>query len=68
MAAAVVADGVANVFRDRIEAFEQIIDGLGLQIGLAFQGLIEIGHVGAMMLVMMNFHRLGVNVRLKCVK
>src|SRR5439155_8757289 len=68
VAAAVVADGVANILRDRVEAFEQIVDGLGLQTGLTLQGLVEVGNVSAVMFVMMDLHRLGVDVRLKCVK
>ena len=68
VAAAVVADGVANIFWDGIEAFEQIVDGLGLQTGLTLQGLVEVGHVSAVMLVMMDLHRLGVDVRFECVK
>src|ERR1700732_2308490 len=34
---------------------------------MCFQGLVEIGDVGAMMLVVMDFHRSSVNIRFKCV-
>jgi len=66
--AAVVADGVANILRDRIETFEKIIDRLRLQRGLPFQGLVEVGNVGAMVFVVMDLHRLGVDIRLECVE
>src|SRR5207244_10799578 len=43
VAAAVVADGVANIFWDGIEAFEQIVDGRRLQTALTLPGLAEVG-------------------------
>ena len=68
VSAAVVSDRHADVFWDGIESFQQVVDGFGLQGGLAIQGLVQIGHVRAMMFVVMDFHRPGVNVGFQCVE
>ena len=68
MAAAVVADGRADILGDGIESFQQVVDRLGLERGLAFQGFVQIRNVGAVMFVVMDLHRSGVDVGFQCVK
>ena len=68
MAAAIIADCSANVFRHAIQIFQQIVNGFGLQLGMALEGLVQVRDVGAMMFVMVNFHRLRVDVGFQSVK
>ena len=63
MAAAVVAHRAADVVRHGREIGDEGIERLGLQRGIAGDGLVEIVHVSLMMAVVMDFHRERVNVR-----
>ena len=63
MAAAVVANGRANGLGDLADLREQFLDRKLLQIGMAFESLIEIVDVTPMVLVVMNLHRSRVDVR-----
>mgnify|MGYP003694796483 CR=1 FL=1 len=66
VAAAVVANGGANVFRDGIQ-----ITGSNLRpissasSGLILERVVHVGDVSLMMLGVMNFHRARVDVRLE---
>ncbi len=62
VAAAIVAHGGADRFGNFVELREQIFDGKLLQVGRGFERLVEIGDVGVVMLVVVNLHRLRVNV------
>jgi hypothetical protein len=62
VAAAVVANGSADCFRDAADALAEILDALALQVGMALKRVIQIGDVSLMMLPVMNLHRLGVDV------
>ena len=68
VAASVVADCGANILRDGVEAFQKILKRFGLEIGVAIEGFVQVGDVGAMVFVVVNFHGLGINVGFKCVE
>jgi hypothetical protein len=66
--AAIVAHGGSDIFGNGIEVLQQIIDGLGLQVRMAFEGFVEVRDVSSMVLVMVDFHGPGVNVRFQSVE
>ena len=68
MAAGVVTNCGADVLGDGLEIFQQVFERLGLQIGVAVESLVQVGDVGAVVLVVVNLHSLGVNVGFECVK
>ena len=59
----VVADNGADVIRNRGEVRNQRFDGFGSQSRVRFQRFIRVVDICLMMLRMVNFHRLGINVR-----
>ena len=63
MAAAVVADGAANVFRDGVEVADQIFGTFAEQLRMLFEGGVEILDVGTVMHVVVQGHRLLVDDR-----
>ena len=65
MTAALVADVLADGLGHGIEVREDFLDGFLLQPGGAGDGEIEFAHVGGVMLVVVNLHRLGVDVGLQ---
>src|SRR6266699_1786670 len=64
MAAAIVADSSTNVLGDFVDAAQHIINREGRELMVA-KCIVQIGHVCSMMLVVMELHRLRINVRLK---
>ena len=66
MSAAIIADRAANRLRHSCEVCNQGIKRLRSQLRRAFKGLVEIRNVGSMMLVVVDFHRLGIDIRLEC--
>ena len=64
VAAAVVAHGGADIFRNLFDVAAQIFDAL-LGDAVAFERLVEVVDVRLVMLVVMDLHRLGVDVRLQ---
>src|SRR5215467_11443548 len=64
MATAIVADSSTNVLGDFVDAAKHIIDSGGCKLVVA-KCIVQIGHVCSMMLVVMDLHRLRINVRLK---
>ena len=56
VAAAVVADGAANVFGDGVEVADEIFGGLAGEFGMFLNGGVEILHVSGMMHVVMQRH------------
>src|SRR5262245_11415673 len=68
MAAAVVAHRRANVFGYRVDVAQQILDALGLQLGVLLQRSVEVRDVCVVMLAVMNLHRLLVDVRFERVR
>ena len=60
--AAVIANGGANRFRKRIEAPEQLFKSLVLQIWMRLERFVKVGNVGGVVLIVMNLHRLRINV------
>ena len=67
VAAPVVAHGRPDVFWHRIDASQQIVDRLRLQFRMLLERRIQIVDVGRVMLVVMNPHRLLVDMRLELV-
>ena len=68
VAAAVVADGGANLFRNFVDLREQFLDGKFLKVGMAFERFVEVCDVRGMVFVVMDFHCFRVNVRFECVE
>ena len=52
----------------RVDAAEQILDALRLQLGMLLERGVEVVHVGLVMLAVMDLHRLLVDVRLERVE
>jgi hypothetical protein len=65
VAAAVVADRGPLVFRHPVKALYQFLGAHCLELGVAGNGVIDVGHVRAVMLVMVNLHRLRIDMRLQ---
>lgn len=61
MAAAVIPDHRTNRLGHFVEAGDQLLDRQGRQIGMPFQGLVEVCHVGSVVLVVVDLHRAGVD-------
>ena len=57
VAAAVVANGHANVFRHGAEIADQVLDRFGGELRFAFEGFVEVRDVSLVMFVVMDFHR-----------
>ena len=68
MAAAGVAHGSTNGLRHFADPCEQFLDRKFLKLRIAFESLIEVGDIRPVVLVMVNLHRLRVNVRLERVE
>src|SRR2546429_1104811 len=64
MAATIVADSSTNVLGDLVDAAQHIINGERCELVIA-QCIVQIGYIRGMMLVVMELHRLRINVRLK---
>ena len=47
----------------RVEIADEVLDRLAFEVRLAGDGLVDVGHVSAVMFIVMNFHRLRVDVR-----
>ena len=65
MATAVVAHGAADTLRHRAEIRQQTFDRLVGKSSLAVQRLVEIGHVGGVVLAVVDFHGTGVHMGLQ---
>ncbi len=65
VAAAVVADDGANVFRHAVQIAQQVFSRVFAEVGMLLDGAVERGDVGLVVLVVMQVHRLGVDVRLE---
>jgi len=65
MPAPIVPHRHPDVLRHGIEIHQERLDGLLRQIRRAFQRLVQVGDVGAVMLVVMDPHRLFVDMRLQ---
>ena len=61
VAAGIVADGAANVFRNRIQVAKQIFRCFLVQLGMLVQRRVEVLDVGGVMHVVMQVHRLFVD-------
>ena len=68
VASAVVAHCTADVLRHGIEVAHQFLDRLGLQLGVAGDGLVELSHIGVVMFAMVDSHGLRVDVRFERVE
>src|SRR5471032_2094107 len=62
VAAAVVAHRGADVFGHGVDALQQILDALRLQLGMLVERGVQIRHVGLVVLAVMNLHRRLVDV------
>ena len=67
MTAGIVADGAADVLGDGVEVADQIFGGLAGELGMLLEGGIQIFHIGAVMQVVMNGHRLFIDDGFECV-
>ena len=65
VSAAIVLNGDSNAFRHRAEVTNQIFNAFRSQGFVAFKSGIEVGDVGGMMAVVVDFHRACVDCRLK---
>ena len=65
MAAAVVPDRRADGLRKRVDVCDQLLDRLLLQIGIRLQRRVQVLHVRAMMVVVVDLHGALVDVRLQ---
>ena len=54
IAAAIVSYGAPDIFRKKVQMGDEIADGLICQLRMRFQGLIQVGRVGGMVLVMVE--------------
>src|SRR2546422_1388914 len=63
--ARVVAQDGAHVFRHRADSAEQVLDRLLGQLGVLLESAIGVVHVSGVVLVVVDLHRLGVDVRLE---
>lgn len=71
VAAAVVAHGVADVFRDGMESAKQIAEGFACQFRVSFERGVEFRHISAVMFAVVNLHGSGVDMRfqgIRCVR
>ncbi len=68
MAAAVVADGVADIGGKGIDVGEELLQRPGLEIGASRDRLVQVGDVGLMVLAMVDLHRLRVDMGFQGVK
>ena len=67
MAAAVVTDCGADVFRNGAELANEGLDGFGFQRDVAGNRLVHVGNVRIVMFAVMDFHCHRVDVRFECV-
>jgi hypothetical protein len=65
VAAAVVLDDLADVLGDAGEVFDQLFRRLFAQVGVLFDGAVEVGDVGLVVLVVVQLHRRFVDKRLE---
>jgi hypothetical protein len=65
VAAAVVADGGADVFGDGGEGFDEVFGGFVGEVGLGGDGGVEVGDVGLVVLAVVDLHGGGVDGGLK---
>ena len=66
--AAIVADGITNAFGNSREVGDQLVHGLGGQLGVILQRIVEVIDISSVMLVMMDFHRARIDVWLERVE
>ena len=68
MAAAVVANGIADRLGHNREVGDQLVDRLGCQIGMILERDVQIIDIGSMVLVVVDLHRARINMGLKRVE
>jgi hypothetical protein len=68
MAAAIVAHGRSDVFRDGIEILHELVDRLGLEFRMSFEGFVQVCDVSPMVFVMVDFHGFRVDMRFQSVE
>ena len=65
MAAEIVADGEFDAVVQRVQIAEDVLDLRRSQLRIGLGDIVEVGDVGSVVAVVMDFHRLGVDVRLE---
>ena len=60
--------GRADVFGHRVDACEQFLDRLRMQLGMLVERGVQVGHVRLVVLAVMNLHRPRVDVRFERVE
>ena len=64
MTAAVVAHRRADVFGDGVEVADEVFDIFSGQVAVPFERGVEAGHIGIVVLGVVNLHGTGIYVRL----
>src|SRR5215469_7325632 len=64
MAATIVTHGCANILRQFIEVLDQLLDWERGELRVTLYGSVQIVYIRCMVLVMMQLHSLGIDVRL----
>ena len=67
VASAIVADRAADVFGNGVEVANEIFGGFAGQFGMLLDGGVQIFHVGAMVHVVVQGHRLLIDDGFECV-
>ena len=63
MAAEIVADGEFDAVVQRIQIAEHVLDLRRSQLRIGLGDIVEVGDIGGVVAVVMDFHRLGVDMR-----
>ena len=67
VAAAIIAHRIFDVRRNCVEITDELLDGFGFEVRFACDVFVLIRHVSVVMFVVMDFHRLRVDVRFESV-
>jgi hypothetical protein len=65
VAAAVVADGGADVLGDAVDVAQDVLDLLALPVGVLADGLVQLVRVRLVMAIVVDLHGAGVDVGLE---
>ena len=68
VSATVVTDSCADALGHNGEVGDQVVHRLGSQLRVILEGVVEVVDVGGVVLVVMDLHRAGINMRLKSIE
>jgi hypothetical protein len=63
--AAIVADGGADVLGEAVDVLAEVLNGVGLKVGFASEGGIQVGDIRVVVATVVDFHGLLVDVGLE---